>query len=308
MELWQLRQRQSLPVEVKIIMSQIRIRQWYEHWDGQVYISFSGGKDSTVLLHLVREMYPGVPAVFVDTGLEYPEIREFVRSTDNVIWLKPEMQFREVIEKHGFPVVGKEVASVVEGARRNRFSTRYKKLFGSLMRDGKRSPYNCTKWNFLYEAPFKISGKCCDEMKKKPFKKYEKSTTNKGYIGTMATDSVLRQTNYMRNGCNSFEGRGISLPLSFWTEQDIWDYLNSKSIPYSKIYDMGYHRTGCMFCMFGAHLETSPNRFERMKHTHPKLWQYCMNKLGLNDVLDYIGVPWGQQMDIFDLGEVSQCP
>lgn len=68
MQTYELRQMQSLPLELKIIKSTQRIREWYEYWDGQVYVSFSGGKDSTVLLHLVRQQYPEVPAVFVDTG------------------------------------------------------------------------------------------------------------------------------------------------------------------------------------------------------------------------------------------------
>ena len=93
MELYELRQRQSLPLEAKITMSQQRIREWHEHWDGQVYVSFSGGKDSSVLLHLVRSLYPEVPAAFVDTGLEFPAIRSFVRSVENVIWLRPEKRF-----------------------------------------------------------------------------------------------------------------------------------------------------------------------------------------------------------------------
>ena len=56
---------QSLPLEAKIVKSQLRIREWYEYWNGEVYVSFSGGKDSTVLLHLVRELYPDVPLCFV---------------------------------------------------------------------------------------------------------------------------------------------------------------------------------------------------------------------------------------------------
>lgn len=52
----------------------------------------------------------------------------------------------------------------------------------------------------------------------------------------------------------------------------------------------GVTRTGCMFCLFGVHLEKHPNRFEKMRKTHPKLYDYCMNTLGIKQVLDYIGV------------------
>lgn len=115
----ELRIRQALPLDVKIRMTQQRVREWLDEYgsDG-VYVSFSGGKDSTVLLHLVRQICPDVTAVFVDTGLEYPEIREFVKGFDNVVWLKPKMQFRKVIETYGYPFISKEVSEAVEGARR----------------------------------------------------------------------------------------------------------------------------------------------------------------------------------------------
>lgn len=74
--LQELKIRQALPLEVKINMTKIRLREWVNYYglDG-VYISFSGGKDSTVLLHIARSIYPDIKACFVDTGLEYPEIR-----------------------------------------------------------------------------------------------------------------------------------------------------------------------------------------------------------------------------------------
>ena len=113
----ELAQKQSLPLEAKIRMTKLRIQEWYEHWDGQVYVSFSGGKDSTVLLHLVRSLYLEVVGVFVDTGLEYPEIRKFVKSIDNITWLRPKMPFNNVIEKYGFPIVSKEVATKIHEIR-----------------------------------------------------------------------------------------------------------------------------------------------------------------------------------------------
>lgn len=67
---------QAMPLDIKVAMTKTRIREWVKEYgtDG-VYVSFSGGKDSTVLLHIVRELYPNIEPVFVDTGLEYPEIR-----------------------------------------------------------------------------------------------------------------------------------------------------------------------------------------------------------------------------------------
>lgn len=110
---------QSLPLEAKIRMTKYRIRQWVEYYgeDG-VYVSFSGGKDSTVLLDLVRQMYSNVTAVFVDTGLEYPEIREFVKTFSNVVWLKPKKNFKQVITEYGYPFISKEVSDKVDGARK----------------------------------------------------------------------------------------------------------------------------------------------------------------------------------------------
>ena len=114
-----LKMRQALPLDIKVSMTQQRIREWINEFGVEgVYVSFSGGKDSTVLLHLVREMYPDVPAVFVDTGLEYPEIREFVKTFENVEWLKPKMNFKQVIQKYGYPFISKEVSECVYGARK----------------------------------------------------------------------------------------------------------------------------------------------------------------------------------------------
>lgn len=116
-DLRELEQLQALPLDVEIRMSEMRIQQWVLAFDGKAYISFSGGKDSTVLLHIARQMFPGIPAVFCDTGLEYPEIREFVRSTDNVTIIRPDMSFRKVIEKYGYPVGSKKITHTIEYAR-----------------------------------------------------------------------------------------------------------------------------------------------------------------------------------------------
>jgi 3'-phosphoadenosine 5'-phosphosulfate sulfotransferase (PAPS reductase)/FAD synthetase len=293
MEVWRLRQLQSLSLNAKVARTERKIREWYNHWQGDVYVAFSGGKDSTVLLHIVRKLYPDVPAVFCDTGLEYPEIRDFVSTFENVVWLKPKLTFKETLEKYGYPVISKEQAQCIYEHRHHNVCERRRRR--DLEGHGNKGRRRVSlKWQHLItEAPFEISHKCCDVMKKRPMNAYSKETGRVRFVGTMAGDSSLRQQLWVKNGCNALTvGRPYSAPLSHWLEEDIWEYLHTRNVPYSSIYDKGYDRTGCMFCMFGVHMEKGENRFQRMKKTHPAQWRYCMDKLGLRKVLEYIGVPY----------------
>ena len=114
-----LRELQALPLDLKILKTKNRIKEYYDFFGGQVYVSFSGGKDSTVLLHIAREIYPDIEAVFVNTGLEYPEIQRFVKTFDNVTILRPKMRFDEVIKKYGCPIISKEVSQRIYEYRHN---------------------------------------------------------------------------------------------------------------------------------------------------------------------------------------------
>ena len=111
---------QRLPLDRKIQITQTRIIEFYQHYQGNVCISFSGGKDSTVLLHIARQLYPEIPAVFSNTGLEYPEVQRFVKSFDHVDIVTPAMKFSEVVSNYGYPLIGKEVAEAIHYARRIR--------------------------------------------------------------------------------------------------------------------------------------------------------------------------------------------
>ena len=345
---YDLKQMQSLPLESKILMTKRRIESWYDYFDGQVYVSFSGGKDSTVLKHIVDSMYDDVPALFVNTGLEYPEIQQFVRDVkaekydcfnSNVEILIPKMRFDEVIKKYGYPVISKNVSEKIYYAQKG---TEYgAKAMRGEDKDGNPSQWRkqLVKYSPLVNSNIPISNYCCRVMKKAPAKKYEKETGRKAIIGTLAEESALRKQAWIKNGCNAFESeRPISQPLSFWTEQDVLHYIKKYDVPYCSVYgdiitDMGddvpddqiniidylgcyeesdrlkttgYYRTGCIFCMFGCHLEKEPNRFQRLKQTHPRQYEYCIgggemvdgkwqpNKegLGLGYVLDYIEVKY----------------
>lgn len=141
-------------------------------------------------------------------------------------------------------------------------------------------------------------------MKKDPIKKYEKQTGKIPFVGTMASESILRQQSYLKNGCNAFNSkRPISTPIGFWTEQDVLEYIEINNLKIASVYGdiikeegkfktTKCDRTGCVFCGFGAHLEKGQNRYQRLEETHPQLHDYCMNKLGFKDVCEYMNIKY----------------
>ena len=177
-------------------------------------------------------------------------------------------------------------------------------LMGMLTKDNKkmenipeyyRSMYSQERYKFLLEAPFNISSKCCNVMKKQPFKAYERRTGRKPITAQMADESRLRTQQWMNNGCNGFDMKHpISNPMSFWTKQDVLLYAKINNLDICSVYgeivkdykDMGQvegqlsfadlmqsseqeifelgkvilkttgcDRTGCVFCGYGCHLE-----------------------------------------------------
>lgn len=332
-ELWELKQMQSLPLSAKIRMTETRIKGWYEEFDGNVYVARSGGKDSDVLGHIVKRMYPDVPHVFVNTGLEFDSVRIHGTEVADEI-LRPEMSFVQVITKYGYPIINKEVAQTVTEVQKAIWKGmeppkyRMDKLNGTCIdkNTGELSTYNMPQWKFLLDAPFRISHKCCDVMKKNPSKRYEHKTGNKPFLGTMAEESRLRKTKWLQFGCNAFEEkRPTSQPLSFWTEQDILTYIHTYGLDIADVYgdiaymdsdgmyyseplfmdDMeltttGAKRTGCVFCMFGITQDTE--RFLRLKEVEPNKYDFVMrggkfdeqglwiphNGLGYKFVIDWL--------------------
>lgn len=298
---------QKMDLFDKIIESSCLISDYYAKHDGKVTVSFSGGLDSTVLLNISRYLYPDIKAVFSNTGLEYPEIVEFVKTFDNVDIVRPKMSFKNVIEKYGYPVVSKRVSRFIQDLQNptdRNANVRNLRLTGysSCTNPGKYQPSMKlpNKWHYLINAPFKISDKCCDKLKKEPLNTYEKQHGTKRIIGIMADESEMRMQQARRNGP---EGENYLAPMIFWTRQDVIRYIRFMALPYCKIYGdivdlpngtldtTGEHRTGCMFCMFGVHMEKQPNRFKRMKMSHPNHYRVCLN-LGCGDVMDFIGVEY----------------
>lgn len=215
-------------------------------------------------------------------------------------------------------MISKETANAVSLAQRG-FKSGIMKLKG-LNTDGTENTFrHCfKKYERMQDADFLFGSDCCRVMKKAPAKQFEKESGLKPFVGTMADESPLRKTSWLKRGCNAFEGtRPMSTPLSFWTKQDILRYVKEYAVEYPSVYGdivetngklhtTGCERTGCVWCGFGCHLEKEPNRFQQLAVTHPKLYDYCMRGgkydengrwipdrgLGMAKVLDYIGVKW----------------
>lgn len=383
-------QMQAMPLSVKIRMTKYRIKQWIERYgeDG-VYISFSGGKDSTVLLDIVRQDYPNIPAVFVDVPTQYPELKEFVKTFENVEILKPKISFMEVCKRYGFPMFSKEISGCIGEARKyfenlekeNNQNTiltdrqtdlpyayriadlvgidrrkdkknveyqnikmgnipnapvRTKQLLGIFKHrekgvdtDEYSKMYDRSKYIFMLDAKFACSDMCCKVMKKAPAHEYGKRTRRKAITAQMASESKLRTSQWIKNGCNGFDMKTpISNPMSFWTEQDVLLYIKLNNLPICSVYGdvvidydaegsvdgqmdlselsanyglfetgnrplktTGCSRTGCVLCGFGCHLEKpGEGRFERLKETHPGMYK-------LLDVIENNGVTYREAID-----------
>lgn len=271
---------------------------------------------------------------FSDTGLEFPELKKHVKSfaeyLRNKYCIEVELiidhphdkkgnliSFRNVLKNEGYPIVSKQVAEYANRIQkhgtintRTGEKTQAAKAFDGelLMNNGKPSRFNCQNWRCLLDADFKISQKCCDIMKKRPAHMFEEKTGLKCILGVMAEESTHRYNNWLKEGCNAYErDNPQSKPMSFWLENDVLRYIKERELPICSIYGeikkdendryycTGYDRSGCLYCGFGAQLQKSPNRYERLKETHPQLYDYCMKPLedgglGFDKVLTFINV------------------
>lgn len=283
----ELRRLQKQPYEWKVGHALDVIREFVEHeGENAVYVSFSGGKDSLVLLHLVRSIYPEVPAVFANTVIEFPEQVKFVRSFPNVTEVHPIKHFPKIIKEDGIVYPSKEVAMYIKDARNGvRYAVNGLKGLGKY---GKENSYKARfkKWAYLMDCGVKISTDCCELMKERPMRDYEKQNGKSPIIGTRAEESFRRAVGWMKSGCNSFNGKRFkSTPLSLWMESDVLRYIDENGIKMSPMYIYGgMKRTGCMFCPVPiAHGDYTNIEYARIHH--PKMFSTIMIKHGLKSMI-----------------------
>lgn len=292
MNIGELRQRQSLPLEMKIFKSIRVIEEFYERYDGDVYIS-RGGVDSAVVAWLAQQSIYKDRIENVSIASCEPIENTRLNKKDGVTLLKSEVGKMEVITNYGYPLVSKDVAMKVSRYTRSKLDwAKDRRLNGYLGRNGKWIMDSAIpkKYQGLIYSPFELSEKCCDVTKKNPIKKYEKKTKKYAITGEMASESRLRETEYLKHGCIMHDKKRVKCtPIGFWTDQDVKECVRKYGIKISELYGeiiekekddkkvlmfSGEQRSGCEICAFGIMFDQ--DRFERMKNTKPSMYNYMM--------------------------------
>lgn len=278
-----------------------RIEELYYETEGHCCVSFSGGKDSTVMLALIKmceDIYTipfgGIPAVFSDTGIELGVTVDFVKWVKNSGWysnvqiIRPEKSFDWVLKHEGKPIKSKLKS---EHLRRWQKGTRTGYVIGSLITGV--LPTGTRTWKTRLgdkdlhmihdDFPIKASDGCCKAMKKETFDKYENEHGNRGQlIGIRMSEGGAREISVkkrIKNGgkmCTYFQhGHLKKAPIIDWTDDDVEEFIKKYKVPLSDAYTKyGFERTGCMLCPFSRNLahdlqylhDHEPNRYKASMH------------------------------------------
>lgn len=255
-----------LPLDEKIKSSTAILDEVFSRHKNPV-VYWSGGKDSTVVLHQVLQYDKNIPVIFNDSLIEFPETYEFIEKLAND-WkinlhiTKPDTNLWEIGKKYGWPILGKNISSNVERARRTgNFRKQLSKLEVDLAKNG-----------------LNISTKCSVLLREEPAKKLEKELeVDVKIIGLRADESRARVRLWVDHGShyyvkqyfNKKEGMWKASPITIWTDDDIWEYHKKFNIPYARLYDMGYPRNGCWPCAMAIR----NGQLERLYNNHYELYK-----------------------------------
>jgi len=282
-----LQKRQAYPLDLKIAFTVKRLKEFYYQNSGKVYLCLSGGKDSQVLAHIIKKHFGDkIPLVFVNTLNEHVSVMNKARELLDVE-LKPKMTVFQIMKTRGIPFPTKQQAHFLYQAKTTKSDYLRSRLMNGIMKDGSKTQFKVSeKYKVLLDLPFTFSDVCCEILKKRPLKKYQKETGNKPIVGSMACESNQRRFKYLKNGCIT---ESQCTPIAFWNEQDILKYIYVNNLDIAEIYgsvelkegvysNTGVDRTGCQVCYLGIQYDSTPNRLQRMKQDNFAMWDYLMNK------------------------------
>lgn len=241
----ELKMLQSLPYEIKVAKSKLRIREAIDYFGvNSLYVPVSGGIDSTVVSHLVYQVQNemqieknAIPRVNSNTGNEYPSVLKLARELSD-IEVRPSKSFYDVLREEGYPVASKKTSRMIrdlQNPTKDNEATRNLYLTG-IKRDGNKGTFKLAKKYISFiDSPVQCTEKCCFYLKKEPLQKYERKTGRHPFLGTMADEKGTREQGYLKTGCNAF-AQGKSIPIGFWTKTDVLIYVLLNNIKIADVY------------------------------------------------------------------------
>ena len=322
----------QMSYEDKLDHATAKILEWTEICAdaGKNYAVSVGGLDSIVLLLFVRSILGECDGISV-SSLEDSSIQKIHRDL-GVIPIKPDMNFHQVLNTYGFPVLSKQLAGKIAHLQIPRDKADFRKqyynhalmtgetgpwggfvhsesmkldddileLFGGEWADD-RPDLNCKV------APFKVSDRCCEIMKEAPSRRYQKEHDIYPFLGLMQIEGGQRRFSLRKYGCN-YVGKDTvrSCPFNYFSRQDLLTLALDIKAPVPEIYGeivkdpdgklrtTKAQRTGCNMCGFGIHLESRPHRFDRLKERNPKYWHFLMYECVEDETGKY---GWGRVLD-----------
>lgn len=242
-----------------------------------VYVSTSGGKDSAVLSKLCKGQHPSIKHIMFNTGLEYQATLDIAKEQGAEI-IPPVISWVKSCEKHGYPIVSKNVSRRLGDIGKTPISTcisLFNQTYGL-----------SNKWLHLTSKDFidfKVSLYCCTEFKKNPSKRLKLNPI----LGTRIQESNNRKSAWKKSGCNSYNmsyTKGVSRPISLWLDDDVNRYIVENNVHLSKLYTQyEQKRTGCKICPYGAQIDGS--RFDLLKELEPKVYEHFIYHTKLGHIL-----------------------
>lgn len=234
------------------------------------YLSFSGGKDSTILHHLLDMALPGnrIPRVYINTGIEYQSIANFVKKLaekdDRIIIIQPSKPIKQTLETYGYPFKSKEHSLRVNQFNKGMNSNYIKKYISGYDHKGKKSTFVCPKillYQFNERGKYNYSNRCCFELKKKPAHKWAKENNKKIVITGMRAEEG---GNRKRLGCITDNGTKFHPLIKV---DDTWEnwFVERERLELSELYypPFNFKRTGCKGCPYSLDLQEQLELMEK---------------------------------------------
>jgi 3'-phosphoadenosine 5'-phosphosulfate sulfotransferase (PAPS reductase)/FAD synthetase len=280
---------QREPLNRKIDFA-LRVMERAQQTPANWALSFSAGRDSTVLSHLAVEVMGWkLPHVMSNTRMEHAEtLRQAGRWRT---WLSergtelhtvyPDRRPGEVWTELGLPLFSKEYASKVRQFQNTGNERHLDRLPDDLRAQAKQ----------LSDAGIKATEQCCDALKKDPMHAWDARNGITGHLhGVRAEESRSRRMIFLQQGAlyhSTRHKQWLSAPLIHWTREDIDTYIARNKIPIEFT-----ERTGCVTCMFGAHLSRGMNALEKLHRENPKMWNEALDGWKYRDALDLLQISY----------------